>query len=248
MVAVHIHTPQDNLPEKLGEYLLAEQDKALSQSKTFKVAISGGSLVNVLKTGLIDNSKIAPKIKWDQWEIYFVDERIVPLNHPDSNYGAFKVAVLDHLTVKQPKVFPLNASLVGKGPEENKKIAKEYEDLLPKTIDSLLLGCGPDGHTCSLFPDEEHKYLIEEKTQRVMWCYDSPKPPSDRITVTLPVLADAKQIAFVAEGSSKQPIMHEIFDLKNTKLPTALINKLYGEKVTWFVNDEAFTKVETKTF
>lgn len=246
MVNVLIHSAQDNLPERLGEYLLNLQNKALATGTTFKVAISGGSLVNVLNKALLQDENIAAHIKWAQWEIYFVDERIVPLTHEDSNYGAFKTAVLDHLSAEQqPKVAPLDETMIG---GSNEKIAEAYESLLPKVFDSLLLGCGPDGHTCSLFPDQEHRYLINEQVKRVMWCHDSPKPPSDRITVTLPVLADAQNIAFVAEGSSKQPIMHEIFDLKNDKLPTALINKLYGDKVTWFVNDEAFTKVETTTF
>ena len=251
MVTVHVHSESDNLPAKLGLYLLNQQDKALSKSKTFKVAISGGSLIKVLRLGLIENKDIASRIKWDQWEIYFVDERIVHLNHPDSNYGAFKLNVLDNLTGnKLPKVFPINDSLISNNMDKdsNIKIAEDYEKILPKQLDSLLLGCGPDGHTCSLFPDSNHKYLLEEQIRRVMWCHDSPKPPSDRITITLPVLNDSVEIAFVAEGESKQSIMHEIFDLKDLNLPTALINTLYGDKVTWFVNDKAFAKVENKSF
>lgn len=249
MVTVHVHSKTDNLPEKLGQYLLNQQNKALSKGNTFKIAISGGSLINVLRLGLIENKDISSKIKWDHWEIYFVDERIVPLNHPDSNYGAFKASVLDNLTdTNLPKVFPINESLLNNNNNKaaNMEIAEDYEKILPKQLDSLLLGCGPDGHTCSLFPDLKHKYLLEEHTKRVMWCHDSPKPPSDRITITLPVLNDSVAIAFIAEGESKQPIMHEIFDLKDLNLPTALINTLYGDKVTWFVDDKAFTKVENK--
>lgn len=248
MVTVYVHSEADNLPEKLGQYILNQQNKTLSRSNTFKIAISGGSLINVLRLGLIENKDISSKIKWDHWEIYFVDERIVPLNHPDSNYGAFKVAVLDNLTNnKLPEVFPINESLINNNNKSsNIKIAEDYEKNLPKQLDSLLLGCGPDGHTCSLFPGLKHKYLLEEQTKRVMWCHDSPKPPSDRITITLPVLNDSVEIAFVTEGESKQSIMHEIFDLKDLNLPTALINTLYSDKVTWFVNDKAFAKVENK--
>lgn len=242
---VQIHIP-NKLPHTLGKYILNEQDRALSSNTSFKLAISGGSLVNVLQKSLINDPEIATKVQWSKWEIYFVDERIVELDHPDSNFGAFKTAVLDNLKGVEPKVYPIDTQFVGKGKTAYENCAKNYSNLLPKRLDLLLLGCGPDGHTCSLFPDAEHKYLIDEKSERVLHCYDSPKPPSDRITITLPVMEDANKIAFVAEGESKQPIMHEIFDLQNTKLPTALINKLFADKVDWFVNDAAFVKVENK--
>lgn len=245
MVLIHKCGAEDNLPHKFGEFLLQNQDKALSKNDVFNVAISGGSLVDVLGKALISDAEIANRVDWAKWHIYFVDERIVPLNHADSNYKAFKQAVLDKLPV-QPKMYPINELLVNKGPEGNEQLAKEYEDILPKKLDILLLGCGPDGHTCSLFPGDRHKYLIEEKIKRVVWCHDSPKPPSDRITITLPVMEDAGAICFVALGASKQRIMHEIFDVKNTELPSALVNKLFDDKVNWFIDTAAFETVTTK--
>lgn len=250
MVSVYKFATQDKLAEELGDYILQKQTAALSSGSKFTVAISGGSLIKVLYKALIQDTALASRIKWDKWHVYFVDERIVPLEHADSNYGAFKKEVLDKLdsnTLSQLHVYPINEASVLDESKSNEDIAREYEAILPKDLDLLLLGCGPDGHTCSLFPDENHRYLLDERERRVMWCHDSPKPPSDRITITLPVIRDSGAIAFVAEGSSKQDIMHEIFDAKNTKLPTALINSLYGDKVCWFVNDEAFEKVEDKT-
>lgn len=248
MVEVNKYSDKQSLARNVGEKILECQDKALSGKDAFNVAISGGSLVNVLKSSLVDDEELAPKVKWAQWKIYFCDERLVPLDDPQSNYGAFKEAVLDplshhgdHLNLG-PTVFAINEALVKQGSHQNEKIAEEYESLLPDAFDLLLLGCGPDGHTCSLFPGEKHKYLLEE-TKKVAWCHDSPKPPKDRITFTLPVLAAARNIVFVAEGESKQQIMRRIFDLKDRSLPTALINASYPEKVCWFVNDEAFTNV-----
>lgn len=245
MVAIHKYTAEENLPHKFGEFLLQKQEDALNQGSVFNVAISGGSLINVLEKALISDSEVAPKIQWDKWHIYFVDERIVPLDHPDSNYGAFKATVLDKLTATQPHVYPIDDSLVDAGAEAYKQVALLYEQILPRKLDLLLLGCGPDGHTCSLFPGDHHKYLIEEKQRRVMWCHDSPKPPSDRITITLPVMEDAGAICFVALGASKQPTMHQIFDVKDTAMPSALVNELYNDKVNWFVDDLAFKTVTT---
>ncbi|CCF58374.1 hypothetical protein KAFR_0E02210 [Kazachstania africana CBS 2517] len=243
MVTVNKFSSSDKLAHELGEYIISKQEIALEHSMFFQIAISGGSLTKVLQKCLIDDPELAPKVKWTQWKVFFVDERCVPLDDPDSNYGAFKSLVLDRLTNNgtRPSVHPINVKLLG----QNEAIAKEYGELMPKEFHLLLLGCGPDGHTCSLFPGEKHRYLINETERRVMWCHDSPKPPSDRVTVTLPVLADADFITFVAEGASKQDIMQEIFDTKNIKLPCALINNKFDKKVTWFVNDEAFTKVKS---
>ena len=168
------------------------------------MAISGGSLVNVLKACLIDDKELASKVQWAKWHVYFCDERLVPLDDADSNYGAFKKAVLDPLSHH-------------------------------------------GGHTCSLFPGEKHRYLIEESQKKVAWCHDSPKPPSDRITFTFPVISQARNIAFVAEGASKQPIMQSIFDNKDQQLPTALINARYSDKVCWFVDEAAFATVKDTT-
>ncbi|CCC69724.1 hypothetical protein NCAS_0D01430 [Naumovozyma castellii] len=249
MVTVHKYTAEESLAHNLGQFILESQDKALKNHQKFNLAISGGSLNNVLHKAFIEDKVLASKVDWNSWAIYFVDERLVPLDDPDSNFGAFKKAVLDHLPAnKAPKVYPIDEELVKKGVDSFAQVTMDYEKIIPKNFDLVLLGCGPDGHTCSLFPGPTHNYLLDEKHRRVMWCRDSPKPPSDRITVTLPVLGDAESICFVAEGASKQPIMHEIFDLKNTKLPSALVNHLYDAKVHWFVNDEAFTKVETTSF
>lgn len=256
MVKVCKYTEEAVLAHKVGEYIIRRQDEALEldPKRQFTVAISGGSLINVLKKCLVEDNSLSNKVKWAQWQIYFCDERLVPLDDADSNYGAFKKAVLDPLTHNGdhlnlgPTIYTINEALVHQGTHQNEKIAQEYESLLPsKGFDLLLLGCGPDGHTCSLFPGDSHKYLLQEKSKKVLWCHDSPKPPSDRITFTLPVIAESRNIAFIAEGSSKQDIMHQIFDLKDENLPTALINNSYSEKVYWFVNEEAFKKVKDKS-
>lgn len=250
MVAVRVFSERATLTHQLGEFIVKKQDEALLKNPYFKVSVSGGSLINALHDCLVADKQLAPRVEWSKWQVYFSDERIVPLTHDDSNYGTFKKDVLDKLpSAVQVNVHHMDDSLVLNGDaQSNNKIAAEYEQILPESLDLVLLGCGPDGHTCSLFPGEKHKYLLSETTKRVAWCHDSPKPPSDRITFTLPVLKEAGALCFVAEGSSKQDIMHDIFDLKNDQLPTVLINKLYGGKTSWFVNDEAFVKVQTKTF
>ncbi|CDO96142.1 unnamed protein product [Kluyveromyces dobzhanskii CBS 2104] len=251
MVSIHEYSNSNELATSVGTFIVEEQNKALKSHGKFNVAISGGSLIKVLREALVNDATVSSQVEWSKWHIYFSDERLVPLEHEDSNYGSFKDAVLEELTRKQvigPVVYTINESLVQEGKSENEKVAKEYESLLPdEPFDLILLGCGPDGHTCSLFPGEAHKYLLEEKTRQVMWCHDSPKPPSDRITITLPVLSASKAVAFVAEGSGKVSILDEIFNKQNQELPCTIVNSENDGKTRWFVNSDAVKGLGLKT-
>lgn len=94
---------------------------------------------------------------------------------------------------------------------------------------------GPDGHTCSLFPDRPQ---VNENKKWVTHITDSPKPPSDRITLTLPVLNRAKHVYFIAAGKDKAPRINE---LKNNcaTFPSALIHPIGGE-LLWFVDSASY--------
>ncbi|KAI5954452.1 SOL3 [Candida jiufengensis] len=250
---VFAYTESIDVANAVGQYILKQQDKAFNNGEDkFKIAMSGGSLGKVLKKSLIENSEIAPKIKWDKWEVYFSDERIVPLDHEDSNYGLFNEMVLKNLpsSTPKPKVFTIDEKLVtgkdgqveGADIQKDKDIAKQYENVLPKQFDVILLGCGPDGHTCSLFPDH---HLLNERTELVSYINDSPKPPPRRITITFPVLENAKSIAFVAEGSGKAPILKQIFNDPNSRLPSKLVNEIKsGVEINWFVDSSAVDGVD----
>lgn len=248
MVSIYSHKESADVANAVGSFVLKAQAEALLKSETFKIAVSGGSLGKVLKAALIDNKELAGQVQWDKWEVFFSDERLVPLDHEDSNYGLFHQMVLSNLTATKPKVHTIDESLLtgkdgqleGSDLAQDAAIASAYEKTLPKDskLDLILLGCGPDGHTCSLFPGHA---LLKEETQRISLITDSPKPPPRRITFTFPVLRNAGSIAFVAEGAGKAPVIDEIFN-KDTQLPCQLVNQL-GVPVAWFVNDAAVNGV-----
>ncbi|RLV95397.1 6-phosphogluconolactonase 3 [Spathaspora sp. JA1] len=254
---VYAYSESIDVANAVGKYIIQHQDAAISAKNTFKIALSGGSLGKVLKKALIDNKQVASNVKWDQWEVYFSDERLVPLDHPDSNFGLFNELVLKHLPsgTGKPKLNIIDESLVtGKdgqleGADEKKdlEITKDYAGKLPTDgkLDVILLGCGPDGHTCSLFPG--HK-LLEERSQLIAYINDSPKQPPRRITFTFPVLEAATSIAFVAEGAGKAVTLKEIFDDKSSQLPAKLVNDINtGVEVNWFVDNSAVRGVNVLT-
>lgn len=231
------------LQSQIHKFVLQHQDCALARHHVFRVAISGGSLPATLASEELIND---PRIYWDKWEIFFADERAVPLNHPDSNYSLLRSELLDKIPESkgQPTVITIDDSLLN----DTQELADNYEQKLVKffaskdsvktpIFDLILLGCGPDGHTCSLFPGHE---LLRNDEAWVAPIEDSPKPPSRRITLTLPVVHASMATAFVATGEGKKEIMQQIFDRENGDgLPCALVNIGSRERVHWFCDNAA---------
>ncbi|EJT81862.1 6-phosphogluconolactonase [Gaeumannomyces tritici R3-111a-1] len=231
------------LAPALRSYVIQCQDAGITRHDVFKVAVSGGSLPKSLAQALLD-PKGAGQVRWDKWEIFFADERAVPLDHDDSNYGLVKKELLDRIPASQPQptVHAIDPALLG----DTQELADSYEQVLVRSFasrdsvklpifDLLLLGCGPDGHTCSLFPGHE---LLRETSAWVAPIEDSPKPPPKRITLTLPVVTHSVRVAFVATGAGKRDIMKQIFD-GDAGLPCALVNHGAGDRCSWFVDNSA---------
>lgn len=251
---VYSYPESSQVASAVATTVIKLQNSAIEQHGVFNIALSGGSLVSVLRKGLLNH----PEIQWAKWQIFFADERIVPLDHEDSNYGLTKKELLSHLPT-QPKVFTIDADLISEN-APSEQIASKYAEILDTALpsvpiyvdntntvsrpipkfDLILLGCGPDGHTCSLFPG--HK-LLQEMHLTVASIEDSPKPPPKRITLTKPVLEAATQVAFVAEGAGKAPILKKIFDEHDVALPSTQVNILVKNAAMWFVNDPALDGV-----
>ena len=238
----------DTLAKTLGAYILQCQQAGFERHNAFKVAVSGGSLPNILSKALLDpgTGSDEDKVDFSRWEIFFADERAVPLDHEDSNYKLLKDELLDKIPAElgQPAVHPIDVKYL----DDVQEMADQYQEELMRSFaakdsvkipifDLLLLGCGPDGHTCSLFPNHE---LLRESDAWVGAIEDSPKPPPKRITLTLPVVTHGIKIAFVATGEGKQGILRQILDTdEGRSLPCGLVNEGGAEKVSWFTDAKA---------
>jgi len=239
----------DTVAQHLRTYVLQCQKAAFARHDVFKIAVSGGSLPATLSKALLapDNGTEDDKPQFSKWEIFFADERAVPLDHEDSNYGLLKKDLLDHIPPSlsgSPTVHPINVEYMN----DTQELADQYQETLMASFaskdsvrlpmfDLLLLGCGPDGHTCSLFPGHE---LLRETDAWVAAIEDSPKPPPRRITLTLPVVTHGIKIAFVATGAGKKDILKKILESEEGRsLPCGLVNEGGGDKVSWFTDSSA---------
>jgi 6-phosphogluconolactonase len=139
---------------------------------------------------------------WSGVELWWGDERCVPPDDENSNYGMAKQALLDRVSVG--KVHRIRGEL---GRQQGAGLYEQELGSLER-FDLVLLGLGPDGHVASLFPDEP---TLEETARRVIGATPKLAPFVDRITLTLPVLRAARQVLFLVTGSDKADAVRRAF-------------------------------------
>lgn len=234
-------TDNSKLVDSLANFVVKAQNDAIDKRGKFTLALSGGSLPNNLK-GLVGQQGV----HWEKWEVFFCDERVVPLDHEDSNFRACNEAFLKHVPIPREQIHTIDESLLDDLDELSDEYEKQLIGLFAEknaarfpVFDLILLGMGPDGHTCSLFPGHE---LLSETDRWVAWLDDSPKPPNKRITFTYPVINHAYRCAFVISGESKQDMLHAILDEPEHGLPCSRVRPAAPGLVFWFADDSAAKK------
>ncbi|KAK6204303.1 glucose-6-phosphate 1-dehydrogenase [Scheffersomyces amazonensis] len=237
-----INSNSDFSPNNGGTPISKKEKKRKTSEVRFKIAISGGSLIKILNQGLLPRQE---SIEWDKWDIYFADERLVPFESKDSNYGESKRQIFDQIKGdKKPRIFHIDESLI----DDNQECADDYEKILINNFarkdsvklpmfDLLLLGCAPDGHIASLFPNHG-----EQLREKLAWCLPvskAPSGPENRITLSIPVICHSARVTFVVEGLTKAPIMRIIMERPEKGLPSSIVNEGAAGRVSWFVDDDA---------
>jgi len=190
------------------------------------IALAGGSTPKELY-GLLASEDYRDRTDWDEVQVFFGDERAVPPNHPDSNYGLARKALLD--------LVPSDPALVHRMEADDPDLeaaADRYAQLLPPHLDLVLLGMGTDGHTASLFPGTD---ALDEQERR---CVAGLAPNgSRRLTLTYPAINAAHHVLFLALGESKREALARI--RAGEALPAGRVAPTDGD-VTWIVDAAAF--------
>lgn len=185
------------------------------------VALSGGSTpartYELLAETLTD---------WSGVELWFVDERCVEPTDERSNHLLVARTLLEPAGIAAEQVHRMHGEL---GPHEG---ARQYEEELraagPPTFDVVVLGIGPEGHVASLFPDApqlrtDEQQLRTGEDQLCAGVEDSPKPPPERITLTLPVLRAARRCLVIATGPEKAGAISAMLGDPSERVPASLL-------------------------
>jgi 6-phosphogluconolactonase len=237
-----IHPNREALGAAVSSYVVLVAAQAIEKRKRFCIALSGGSLMKILSPQLIAES-LRTAINWRGWNVFWADERCVPPASPESNYGLAKNQLFKHVDIPPDQIHSLDCSRGALDAAEVYTLTLDQvfqpgAGRLPR-FDLILLGIGEDGHTASLFPDHP---LLQETQHWVAPVFNAPKPPPVRITMTLPLINNARHIAFVVSGAGKKAVLFEILEPgpHRRELPAGLIKPHDGD-LRWFVDTEAAT-------
>lgn len=210
---------------------------ALQAGGNASLALSGGSTPRSLYE-ILSALPCRDRIDWTRLHIFWGDERCVPPESPESNYRMAQQALLRHVKIPLHQVHRMRGEL----PPTDAARAYEQElrsafsagpDEIPR-LSLVLLGLGEDGHTASLFPntpvlDERRRLIADVFVERLA---------ASRITMTFPLLNNARTLMFLVSGGSKAAILKSVLQERRPALPATGVSPLAGE-LSWYIDRDA---------
>lgn len=238
---VRMFDDPDEMAEGVADGLLRWTASRLEAGERFTIALSGGSTPLHLFR-LLAEQPYRSRVPWHRLHFFWGDERMVPPDHEDSNYGVANRALLRQLRLPPDHIHRIRGEA-----EDPDEAAAEYEKELRQAFrlkgegelprfDLVLLGMGTDGHVASLFPGNP---ALWENRKLVTSAY-LPKPGIHRITLTCPVINNAACIVFMVAGEEKAEILQRALEGPHEPqlLPAQLIRPQEGE-VLWYIDSAA---------
>jgi 6-phosphogluconolactonase len=184
--------------------------EAIDARGVFHLALAGGSTPERCHELLAESG-----LDWERVHLWESDERCVPPDDDESNFLMIRRSLLDRIEIPDGNVHRAPGEL---GPDEG---ARAYERELGEVmLDVVMCGMGPDGHTMSLFP---HHPLLEVTHRLVAGIDDSPKPPPERITFTLPLVHAARRTILLVSGEGKAEALGRVCEGPDPSTPASLL-------------------------
>jgi 6-phosphogluconolactonase len=229
----------DELARKAAEQFIARAGEAIARSGRFAVALSGGSTPKALYS-LLASPDFRDRIDWSRVHLFWGDERCVPPEHPDSNFGMVREALLKKIQIPNKNTHRmLGEREPGQAVAAYEAELKDFFGVKPggwPRFDLIFLGLGEDGHTASLFPGTD----AANETEHLAAVAYVERLQSYRLTLTLPVINAAAQATFLVSGETKAKIVREILaaDAAASSYPAGKVRPTDG-RLTWFIAADA---------
>ena len=237
-------TAQD-LSLELAQKLKEEIEKKSKENKRFFISLSGGSTPKILFK-ILAAPPFSGEMRWDNVHLFWGDERCVPPDNIESNYGMTKDLLLDKIDFPKENIHRIKGEA---NPEEE---ASRYSLEIKKWVsidkdlprfDCILLGMGEDGHTASLFPEKELHAVsqnicgVAEKTISV----NHGEKIQKRISLTKDAICNGEKIYFLVTGNKKAKPLSEIIKEtpESNNYPALGIHNIYGYSEWWIDEDAA---------
>lgn len=216
--------------------VVANARQAIAAYGEFNMVLSGGSSPKKLYEA-VASPDYKNKIAWSKVNFFFGDERYVPMDDPDNNSNMVRTALLNGLPIPESNIFSVDTSL---SPEEAAtdyftRINSHFKGNKP-IFDLILLGLGSNAHTASLFP---HTAVLHDTSATVQSVFLK-EVNTHRITMTAPLINQARHIVFLVYGKSKaEAVRHVLEDEYNPEqYPAQLIQPAHNS-LHWYLDEEA---------
>jgi 6-phosphogluconolactonase len=234
------HAAAEDFVELAGE--------AIRDRDRFSVVLAGGSTPRRLYQ-LLAEPPYREGVLWERVHFFWGDERAVPPDHPESNYGMAAAALLSKLRLPSKAIHRIQAE-----EPDREKAARDYQSEIgrvlgadpngpPPIFDLVLLGMGADGHTASLFP------YTKAPWERGRWVVSHfvPKLNADRFTLTPPILNRAREVRILVTGVDKAPILRAVLEGPRDPegLPVQLVQPEAG-RLIWLVDRAAASELSSE--
>lgn len=236
---VLVHPDKASLAATIAARFLVKVVDIIDERGEATVVLTGGTM-GFATLQAIRDSAARDTVDWARVNIWWGDERWVPAGHEDRNDTQARAALLDHVALDPARVHPFPASDGGYELDEaSDAYAAELAEFAPAgadypSFDITFLGVGPDGHIASLFPERGG---IREETKTVISVRNSPKPPPERLSLTLPVINSSQRVWLVLSGADKASALGlTLADASVFEVPAAGVQ---GRKRTLFFVDQA---------
>jgi 6-phosphogluconolactonase len=212
--------------------------EAVAVRGRFSVALSGGGTPQGLYRRLAE-PPYWRALPWRQVHLFWGDERAVPADHPESNFGQARELFIRHVRIPTGNVHPIRGELA---PEAAARVyAAELEAFFGSQwpeFDLVLLGMGEDGHVAALFPDSPVLDETEVPVAASTGTYQG--RPAERITLTLPAINAARHVLVLVSGAGKAPIVRRVLGgadppATGPALPAERVRPTAGG-LTWMVD------------
>ncbi|KAA5542345.1 6-phosphogluconolactonase [Adhaeribacter rhizoryzae] len=236
---IQIFKDTQQLSQAAADLFVQAANEAVQEKGRFTVALTGGSSP-IQMHQFLAQSPYREQVPWEQTYIFWGDERWVPLTDEQSNAKMALETLLNHVPIPKNQIFPMW------GKQEPEIFAQQYEETLRQhlgqtepSFDLILLGMGDDGHTASLFPGTA---VLQEKEKWVVAYYLEPKQIY-RITLTAPLINQAKKVVFITYGEKKADALYEVLEGRRNpeQYPSQLIQP--QNEAIWLVDEAAYRRL-----
>lgn len=251
-----VRTDVSGVAHEAAERVVASSVKAIAARGRFTLVLAGGSTPAALYE-LLASPDVAPRVDWSRTHVFFGDERCVPPEHEWSNYGMARRTLLDRVPVPAEVIHRIHGE---NGPAN---AANDYATTIGRLLapapgaeprfDLILLGMGDDGHTASLFPgmaalSESDAWVVGTAVPGYV------RPQVPRVTVTLPVLNEARAVLFLVTGNAKADTVRRVLGEGSQAgaertdpegLPAARVQPSDG-LLTWLLDEPAASLLEKR--